>query len=194
MGGFRRNPQGRRIFCRMPSLLGLDGPLQGRPRPRALACGKIRGVAATGHFVRDSYGFWRFGGMFLRDSRSCFPERRPGANAASIQEWWKKRKGLSLADSLSGRSLFTCQIAAVGARTPAPGQSPLARDVICIYNISLQKSIIKSAGSKIFQRRPIFATLASEYARQGQRLEDRAPPAGKGNGAHEGAGAGFSAG
>ena len=80
MGGFGRNPQGRRIFCRMRSLLGLDDPFsswiiwlgktylpqglglpsqigqcqRGRPRPRALACVKIRGVAATGHFVRDS--------------------------------------------------------------------------------------------------------------------------------------------
>ncbi len=54
MGGFRRNPQGRRIFCRMPALLGLNDPPWGRPRPRALACVKIRGVAATGHFVRDS--------------------------------------------------------------------------------------------------------------------------------------------
>ena len=54
MGGFRRNPQGRRIFCRMPSLLGLDDPLQGRRRPHALACVKTCGVAATGHSVRDS--------------------------------------------------------------------------------------------------------------------------------------------
>jgi hypothetical protein len=50
-----RNPRGRRISCRTPSLLGLANPYPGWRRPRCLACGKIRSVAARVGSVRAPY-------------------------------------------------------------------------------------------------------------------------------------------
>ena len=97
MGGFRRNPKGRRIFCRMPALLGLDDPFsswiiwlgktylpqglglpsqigqcqRGRLLPRALACVNTCGVAVTGHFVRGSNTTVRLRPVF-RQKRAVF--------------------------------------------------------------------------------------------------------------------------